>query len=65
MKALKAIRRVKLQSKYRPSEESWQTGKEVPCVWLATAGFMAGQEVEISIKQDQLVITNGAVYGNR
>ncbi len=70
MKALKATRRVKLQSKYRPAEEAWQPGKEVPWlnvsgVWLATAGFTAGQQVEISIKQGQLVITNGEADGNR
>ena len=66
----KATRRIKLQSKYRPAEEAWQTGKEVPWlnvsgVWLAAAGFTAGQQVEIRIENNQLVITNLAADGNR
>ncbi len=63
-------RTIKLQSKWRPAEEAWQTGKEVPWLtvsgaWLAAAGFSAGQQVEISIKQGQLVITNGEADGHR
>ena len=64
----KALRQIKLQGKYRPMENG-QYHKEVPWltvsgVWLEQAGFKAGQQVEIKIERNQLIITSGASHGN-
>lgn len=64
----KTSRRVKLQGKCRPTE-SGSGNKEVPWLtvsglWLEQAGFKAGQQVEIKIERNQLIITSGASHGN-
>jgi toxic protein SymE len=69
MKAVKATRVVKLQSKYRANASAWQEAKEVPWltisgVWLEQAGFKAGQQVEIKIERNQLIITSSIPHGN-
>jgi toxic protein SymE len=53
-------RRVKLHSKYRALQNS---SKQVPWlnisgVWLEKAGFKAGDQVEITIKNNLLIIKN-------
>jgi len=58
--ANKNIRQVKLHSKYRELQNS---SKQVPClnisgVWLEKAGFKAGDQVEITIKNNLLIIKN-------
>lgn len=69
MKAVKVTCLVKLQSKYRANASAWQGMKEVPWltlsgVWLEQAGFKAGQQVEIKIENNQLIITNQPADGN-
>jgi hypothetical protein len=64
----KTSRRVKLQGKYRPTESGF-CNKEVPWltiseVWLEQAGFKAGQQVEIKIENNQLIITSSVPHGN-
>lgn len=64
----KAFRQIKLQSKYRPMENG-RYHKEVPWltisgVWLEQAGFKVGQQVEINIEHNQLIITNQPTDGN-
>lgn len=60
------IRQVKLHSKYRVLQNS---SKQVPWlnisgVWLEKAGFKAGDQVEITIKSNLLIIKNCACDGH-
>ena len=64
----KSIRRVKLYSKY------WAVNggcnKQVPWltvsgVWLEAAGFKAGDQVEIVVKDHELLITKKVCHGDQ
>jgi hypothetical protein len=66
----KTIRQVKLHSKLRVSERGWtgSSGKIVPWltingIWLEEAGFHAGDQVEIEVSNQQLIIKNLNVHG--
>lgn len=64
----KALRRIKLQSNYWPTE-SGSCNKEVSWLtvsgeWLEQAGFRADQQVEINIERNQLIITSSFPHGN-
>lgn len=55
-------KKVKLHGKYRELQTSWR-GKEVPWlnvsgVWLEQAGFHVGDQIEITITKNQLIINN-------
>jgi hypothetical protein len=58
MKAAKTTRVIKLHGKYRTSASGWQGSKEVP--WLSVNGlcFKAGDQVEITVANNQLIIKN-------
>jgi toxic protein SymE len=63
MKVAKTTRVVKLHCKYRASASGWQGCKEVPWLsvdglWLEQAGFKAGDQVEITVTSNQLIIKN-------
>ena len=64
-----SMRRVKLQSKWQPRRGDWNgDSKEVPWLnvsglWLAQAGFKAGDRVAIAISENRLVITNSTSDG--
>lgn len=64
----KQTRKIKLHGKYRSLQTSWQ-GKVVPWlnvngVWLEQAGFSVGDQVEITVEKNQLIIKNMASNGN-
>ena len=66
--ATKTNRRVKLQGKYRATARGWIGEKQVPWlnisgIWLEQAGFRTGQQVEIRIGYNQLIITNALADG--
>jgi toxic protein SymE len=61
----KTIRQIKLHSKYRCAYRGWTKGESetriipwlnISGLWLEEAGFQAGNQVEISVKHNQLVI---------
>ena len=60
-------RKVKLHSKYRDlAAGRWPSYRQVPWlnvsgVWLERAGFHAGDQVEITVTKNQLVIKNRSV----
>lgn len=56
-------KQVKLHAKYRALQNHWRGGKEVPWlnvsgVWLEQAGFNVGDQIEITIAKNQLIINN-------
>ena len=62
------IRRVKLQSKHQPRQTAWNGTREVPWlnligVWLEQAGFKTGDQVEITVIENTLVIKNCKCHG--
>ncbi len=68
----KSIRQVKLHSKFRLSERGWtkaeSMGQVVPWLnvsgrWLDQAGFHAGSQVQIEVKQNQLIIKKVTGHG--
>jgi toxic protein SymE len=67
----KKTRQVKLHSKYRDlATGRWPSYRQVPWlnvsgVWLERAGFKAGDQVEITVAENQLVIKNCSVNGDR
>jgi toxic protein SymE len=59
----KQTRVVKLQGKYRQLSGHWNGGNVIPWlnvsgVWLEQAGFKAGDQVEITVTSNQLIIKN-------
>jgi toxic protein SymE len=64
-------RQVKLHTKYRPlAGHRWPDYKQIPWlnvsgVWLERAGFHAGDAVEITVTENQLVIKNCSVHADR
>ena len=65
-----ATRRIKLQGKYQPRQNSWNGNQEVPWLnvsglWLEAAGFKAGDRVEITVSENTLVITNCTSHGTQ
>lgn len=57
----KTSRKVKLHSQSRPSQKSSTGLKQVPWlnisgVWLAQAGFNVGDQIEITVSQNELII---------
>ena len=64
-------RKVKLHSKYRPlASNEWPYYKQIPWlnvsgVWLERAGFRAGNQVEIIVTENQLVIKNCSTDADR
>lgn len=67
----KSTRQVKLHSKYRQSKGGWlREGKEVPWLnvsglWLEEAGFKIGDQVEITVENNTLIITNQQSHGDQ
>jgi toxic protein SymE len=60
------IRQVKLHSKYRALQNN---SKQIPWlnvsgVWLEKAGFKVGDQVEITVKNNLLIIKNCACNGH-
>ena len=58
---MKPNRKVKLHSQSRPSQKSSTGLKQVPWlnisgVWLAQAGFNVGDQIEITVSQNELII---------
>jgi len=65
--ANKKPRKVKLYSKSRPCQSSCRGLKEVPWLkvsglWLAQAGFCTGNQVEITVRENELSIINPYSY---
>jgi toxic protein SymE len=64
-------RQVKLHTKYRPlTGNRWPDYRQVPWlnvsgVWLERAGFRAGDAVEITVAENQLIIKNCSGNGDR
>jgi toxic protein SymE len=64
-------RKVKLHTKYRDlAAGRWPSYRPVPWlnvsgVWLERAGFRAGDAVEITVAENQLVIKNCSVHADR
>jgi toxic protein SymE len=64
-------RKVKLHSKYRDlAAGRWPSYRQVPWlnvsgVWLERAGFKAGDAIEITVAENQLVIKNCSANGDR
>ena len=64
-------RKVKLHSKNRDlAAGRWPSYRQVPWLnvsglWLERAGFHAGDQVEIIVTENQLVIKNCSVHANR
>ncbi|MBE7169523.1 MAG: type I addiction module toxin, SymE family [Williamsia sp.] len=66
----KRTKKVKLHAKYRALRNSWPAGKEVPWlnvsgIWLEAAGFKKGDQVEITIEQNTLIIKNCSANGDQ
>lgn len=70
MKA-KTMRQVKMYSRYRGSSKRWLgESKEVPWLnvsglWLQDAGFNIGDQLQITITNHQLIITNQQGHGDQ
>lgn len=67
---VKTIRKVRLQGKYEPRVKQRGGYRAVPClslsgVWLEQAGFKAGDQVEITIENEKLIIKNTGAHGDQ
>lgn len=66
----KQIRQVKIYSRYRSANKRWLgQGKEVPWLnvsglWLGNAGFKIGDQLQISVENNKLIIINQQ-HGNQ
>lgn len=67
------IRRAKIHALYRPGVVRWVTkydsGKNVPWLnvnglWLEQAGFKIGDQIEINVRRNKLVIKKLAADGD-
>lgn len=66
----KPIRKIRLQSKYQPRIKQWNGYKQLPWlnvsgIWLEQAGFKAGDQVEITIENEKLIIKNTGGHGDQ
>lgn len=64
----KSERQVKVYGKYQRRSGHWNGGRDYPWlnmsgVWLEEAGFKVGDQLQIHIENNKLIITNQS-YGN-
>ena len=66
----KSTRQIRLQGKSLPRIKEGNGYKQVPWltlsgIWLEAAGFKAGDQVEILVKDHELLITKKACHGDQ
>lgn len=63
-------RQVKLYGKYQQRVKHWNGGRDFPWLnvsgaWLEEAGFKVGDQVEITVEDNLLIIKNACHHGDK